>query len=415
MPQLTIIGAGLIGLSSAWRAQLSGWDVTIVDRQFDGDRASHGNAGGIAVSESTPMAIPGFSLKVAKWLFDPLGPLSIRPAHAFKLLPWFLAFNKVNKPDNFKRLSHALAKLNNRVYDDFLPMLKDLGISDHLHRRGALTVYESEQSFKAEAAEWEWKRQLGVNWHPVTRDEIRSLEPNLAPVFSHGLMIEDWGHINDPKQIVEALRAAIVARGAALITGKVTRIDISDGNRPAAVLANGDKIAGDKLLIANGAWAGRLAETVGDRVLIESERGYNTTLPNESQRLNREVIFADRKFVATPLQIGLRIGGAAEFAGLDASANYQRSEALMQLARRYIPGVNEQGAQQWMGNRPATPDSIPVLGPSPKCTNLLYAFGHGHLGLTQAATTAAIINDLICKNPTMDLSDFSIERFSKNA
>ncbi|WP_034303142.1 FAD-binding oxidoreductase [Herbaspirillum sp. RV1423] len=415
MPQITIVGAGLIGLSCAWRAQMSGWDVTIIDRQFDGDRASHGNAGGIAVSESTPMAIPGFSLKVARWLLDPLGPLSIRPAHAFKLLPWFIAFNQVNKPENFKRLSFALASLNNRVYDDFLPMLKDLGISDHLHRRGALTVYESERSFQSEAAEWAWKRELGVKWRAVSRDEIRVLEPNLAPLFSHGLMIEDWGHINDPKKIVEALRSAIISRGAILIPGEVARLDLSNRSQPAAIHVNGKRIAGDKLLVANGAWAGRLAATVGDRVLIESERGYNTTLPDESRRLHREVIFADRKFVATPLQVGLRIGGAAEFAGLDAPPNYRRSDALMRLARRYIPGMSEQGAQQWMGNRPTTPDSIPVLGPSPQSPNLLYAFGHGHLGLTQAATTAAIINDLICENPTMDLSEFSVARFGKAA
>lgn len=415
MPHITIVGAGLIGLSSAWSAQRSGWEVTVIDRQFDGDSASYGNAGGIAVSESTPMAISGFSLKAAKWLLDPLGPLSIRWQHAPKLLPWFRAFNQVNKPENFKRLSHALAALNNRVYDDLLPMLQDLGISSDLHRRGALQVYETEKSFQADAAEWSWKKELGVNWHAVGRDEIRALEPMLAPVFQRGIMIEDWGHVNDPKHIVETLRQRIVAQGAKLVTGEVTGIDLSDPTRPAAVTADGTKYTADRLLVACGAWSARLAATVGDRALLESERGYNTTLPAAADGLNREVIFADRKFVATPLAIGMRIGGAAEFAGLDAPANFQRSEALMQLARRYIPGLDEQGAQQWMGNRPATPDSIPVIGPSPKSPHLLYAFGHGHLGLTQAATTAALVSDLITKTAsTVDLSPYSITRFSKH-
>ena len=166
------------------------------------------------------------------------------------------------------------------------------------------------------------------------------------------------------------------------------------------------------MVVAAGAWSARLARSAGDKVLLESERGYNTTLPASARRLSREVIFAERKFVATPLAVGLRIGGAAEFAGLEARANYRRSEALLRLARRYLPDLDESGAQQWMGQRPATPDSLPVIGPASANPRLLYAFGHGHLGLTQSATSGEIIASLLEGKPQkLDLAPFSISRF----
>jgi D-amino-acid dehydrogenase len=414
MTELVVVGAGVIGLACARRAQQLGWRVTLLDRDFEGDRASHGNAGGIAVSESTPIAVSGFSLKAARWLLDPLGPLAIRLRYAHRLLPWLRVFNQVARPAHFRRISRALAALNDRVYDDLLPMLADLGLSGQLHRRGALTVYETDAAFAADRAEWDWKRELGVRWTAVSVDALRELEPALAPVFRHAVMIEDWAHVDDPLNIVRALRDRVRQDGGRLVTVDVAGLSLRDPSRPAAVGRDGQHYAGDRLVLSAGAWSGALARSVGDAVLLESERGYNTTLPGATGMLAREVIFAERKFVATPLAIGLRIGGAAEFAGLEAPPNYRRSEALLRLARRYLPDMDERGAQRWMGNRPATPDSLPVLGPSPASDRLLYAFGHGHLGLTQAATTGAIVGSLLDgADPGVDLAPYSISRFNK--
>jgi D-amino-acid dehydrogenase len=179
------------------------------------------------------------------------------------------------------------------------------------------------------------------------------------------------------------------------------------------VLNNQKTLSADCAVVAAGAWSGALARLLGDRVLLESERGYNTTLPSPGVTLEREVIFAERKFVATPLSIGLRIGGAAEFGGLDAEANFKRSEALVTLASRYFPNLSRDNGIAWAGHRPATPDSLPVIGPSPRSANIFYAFGHGHLGLTQAATTGKLIADLVAgRAPPIDLAPYSISRFN---
>jgi D-amino-acid dehydrogenase len=218
--------------------------------------------------------------------------------------------------------------------------------------------------------------------------------------------------VDDPLRIVNAVRQRLLRLGAELITGEAAALSLATPERPAVVLADGRRCEADKIVVAAGAWSALLARSVGDRALLESERGYNTTLPASTGRLRREVIFAERRFVATPLAMGLRIGGAAEFAGLVAAPNFQRSEALLTLARRYLPGLVEHGAKQWMGHRPATPDSLPVIGPSAANPRLLYAFGHGHLGLTQSATTGELIGALLDGRPArLDLTPYSIARF----
>ncbi|MBO1326758.1 FAD-binding oxidoreductase [Acetobacter sp. TBRC 12305] len=413
MTHMVIVGAGIIGLASAEAAQCRGWKVTLVDRAFEGDRASHGNAGGIAVSECVPLSLAGMGLKPLKWLMDPLGPLSIRPGHALSLYPWFRALSKVAKPKNYARIGNALAALNNRSLFDFEAMLGRLGIIGDLHKRGALTVYETEEAFEEDQTNWTFKRERGVVFRNVSIDELRVLEPGLAPVFKRAVMIEQWAHIDDPKRIVDSLRSHVRNAGAEFITGEAASI-VDQGTRVGVMLEGGRFVDGDRVLVSTGAWSARLSQTVGDNALLESERGYNTTLPNCATRLNREVIFSERMFVATPLAIGLRIGGAAEFAGLTAPANYGRSATLLKLAHRYLPNLDVSEAQQWMGNRPTTPDSLPVIGASPRNDRILYAFGHGHLGFTQAATTAELIGDLLDrKRPEVDMTPYSIARFNR--
>lgn len=424
-----VVGGGVVGLASARAAQRQGWKVSVVDRAFEGDRASHGNAGGVAVSESTPASVPGVLFKAIGWLADPLGPLSVSWRHAPRLLPWLLAFDRVSRRAPYLRIASALAALNQRALGDFVQMLDDIDLRGDLYQRGAITVYETDKAFEADRAEWELKRTLGVDWSNMSVSDLRDAEPGLAPVFRHAVMLNEWSHVSDPKRIVTALRETLRRDGAQLIEGEAVALERSvgarsgstgsaggtyDGESPTVVLADGRKLTAPRVVVATGAWSGALAATLGDRVLLESERGYNTTLPHARDRLNREVIFAERKFVATPLDIGLRIGGAAEFAGLQAPPDYRRSDALLTLGRRFVPGLDERDAVRWMGHRPTTPDSLPVIGPSPRMPSVLYAFGHGHLGLTQSATTATLVADLLAgRTPAVDLSPYSIGRFAR--
>jgi len=409
---VVVVGGGIVGLASAFHLLEHGHAVTVIDRPTEEMSASCGNAGAIAVTECVPASVPGILRKVPKWLLDPLGPLYVRPGHAPRLAPWMMAFLAAGKIERVQGIARALADLNARCLDDVGALMERIGIADQLHRVGSLVVYPSEQARQADALEWDLKRRHGIRAQEVGRDGIMDLEPALGPAMTCGVFQPDWAHVDDPAAIVQALGAYLRAQGVTLRTGEVADVARTAAGASGVRLTDGATVAADAVVVAAGAWSGKLAKAAGDRVLLESERGYNTTLPAPGVTVNREIIFGADKFVATPLSIGLRIGGAAEFAGFDAPPNYGRCNALVTLARRALPDLNAEGGTKWMGHRPATPDSLPVIGPSPTLRNLYYAFGHGHLGLTQSASTGALIADMVDgRTPPINCEPFSIARF----
>lgn len=405
-----IVGAGIVGLNCAFWLARRGRRVTVVDRDPAGDKASFGNAGAIAVTDVTPISAPGLLWRIPGWLLDPLGPLSVRPAHALRMIPWFWHFLRAGKPDAVQRSTTHLAALHACVEEDMVTLLAALGLQDDLHRKGALAVYETEAGFERDAAEWALRRQHGIHCVEMDGNAARSMEPALGPLVRKAVLTPKWSYVSDPKRIVDRLRDHLVRSGVVFIRSEATAIE--GGEWPVLKMADGTRLTGASMVVAAGAWSARLAGSLGDRVLLESERGYNVTFPQPPIALRQQLIFAERKFVATPLEIGLRIGGAAEFAGLEAPANYARSRALLHAARRYLPELPGEGGTPWMGQRPSTPDSLPVIGPSPRHARVFYAFGHGHLGLTQSSTTGRLISELVTGHPPqLDLSPFRVGRF----
>ncbi len=408
-----VVGAGIVGLSVAYEALLGGAAVTIIDRDPEGDKASFGNAGGIAVTEVIPLSVPGLWKQVPFWALDPLGPLAVRVRHTPHLFPWLWRFAKVGSASEVRRISGALAEINSRVYDDLVPLFNKVGLANDLFRKGALTVYETESGLTRDRPEWEAKRAFGVDSQELSASQVRDMEPALGPIVKNGVFTPQWSHVSDPKRIVDVLRCWLADNGAEILRGQVDRVEPIRTDGAALTLSGGKTLRAAKIVIAAGAWSAQLAKQLGDRVLLESERGYNTTIPSPGLALEREVIFADRKFVATPLSIGLRIGGAAEFGGLKAAPNFNRSKALVTLAKIYLPGIKEEGGVEWSGHRPATPDSLPVIGRSGPSPRIIYAFGHGHLGLTQGPTTGKIVGDLLFeRQPCLNVEPFSVARFS---
>ncbi|GLU27386.1 MULTISPECIES: NAD(P)/FAD-dependent oxidoreductase [Brucella/Ochrobactrum group] len=408
MSNVLIAGAGIIGLSAARALLAEGHSVTIVDRDPAGDKASFGNAGGLGVTEIVPASVPGLVWKVPGWLCDPLGPLSVRPAHFPKLVPWLARFMHSSSQSEMLRITKALAALTAPVYDDYMPLLEELKLTHELHQVGALWVYETEAAFKADAFDRDLRRSYGIVFDELDGYEARRLEPALGKAVVRAAMTPQWSHFDDPKRVVDRLREFVVAQGVKLVSGEAVAIESKQLR-----LATGKAVDFDQLIIATGAWSARLAKSIGDRVLLESERGYNITIPNSGVSLTREVIFAERKFVATPMDMGLRIGGAAEFAGLETAPNYARSNALAKLARIYLPDLKSEEGTRWMGHRPTTPDSLPVIGRSPHRDDVIHAYGHSHGGLTLGPTTARLIADLVARRQSaIDLSPFSVSRFS---
>jgi D-amino-acid dehydrogenase len=401
-----------VGLAVAYHLVKGGATVTVIDRDPGGDKASFGNAGGIAVTEVVPASAPGGLWRAFGWMLDPLGPVAVRPSHAPRLIPWLVHFAKSGTPREVARISQALATINSRVYDDLVPMLRETGMGSELHRHGALTVYETDEGYQRDLPAWACKRSHGIVVKEMSGDDARGMEPALGPLAHRAVLTPQWSHVSDPKRLVEGLSSWLSKAGVTVQRGEVIHVHRGSTSALTLEIEGGVRIAASKAVIAAGAWSASLARRLGDKVLLESERGYNTTLPFSGVVVKRELIFAERKFVATPLGCGLRIGGAAEFGGLKAPPNFKRSRTLAELARRYLPGLKIEGGTNWAGHRPTTPDSLPVIGASRRQPNVLYSFGHGHLGLTQAATTGRLVSELVFQGTaSVDLTPYDIGRF----
>jgi D-amino-acid dehydrogenase len=408
---VAIIGAGIVALAAAHKLQDAGRHVTLIERRGVAQGASFGNAGALAFSDILPLAVSGKILQVPKWLMDPLGPLAIPPAYALKIAPWLLRFWRAGWPDRIQQsiaAQAAMMRLAAREMDD---LIASAGLGEMVRSNGSLELYESNAEFAASAPGWAARTAHGIVFEHVQGERLAELQPGLSPGFVRGTFVPGWRTVSDPFDFATALARAVAARGAHFMRGEVSIVAPSEDGA-ALRMMDGRKLSAAAAVIAAGAWSRRLVAPLGDRIPLETERGYNTTLPLGAFEVRRQLIFGGHGFVITPLSTGLRVGGAVELGGLDLPPNFARSAAMLAKAERFLPGLKAAGGRQWMGFRPSLPDSLPVISPSHASPRIVYAFGHGHLGLTQSAGTGRLVRELVCgETPSIDLTAFRASRF----
>ncbi|MGH6808533.1 MAG: NAD(P)/FAD-dependent oxidoreductase [Ensifer adhaerens] len=410
-PDVIVIGAGVVGLSAAIAAQARGLSVTVLDREGPAAGASAGNAGAFAFTDILPLASPGILKKAPKWLLDPLGPLSVPPAYALQIAPWMFRFWRACSP---KRVAHSTAA-QTAMMDlskvELEPFLAATGTLPMLRKDGNLQVYESDAELKASLPGWKARAEHGIEFRHMGADEMAEIQPGLAPRFTHGTFTPGWYSIADPKLYTLALAEHFRARGGVIERAEVTALAPIDGGVEIRTTSGSTRRAA-QVVLAAGAFSHRIAKSLGESIPLETERGYNTTLPADAFDLRTQVTFGGHGFVVTRLSTGIRVGGAVELGGLELPPNYRRSEAMLQKARAFLPGLKPEGGVQWMGFRPSLPDSLPAIGRARATPRVIYAFGHGHLGLTQSAGTARLVADLLTsQTPTIDIAPFSPQRF----
>lgn len=406
-----IVGAGIIGIACAARLAETGRRVTVIDRTGICEETSSGNAAALAFSDLLPLAHKGMLRNLPGWLMDPLGPLSIPPAYLPKLAPWLVRFLLAGNPRAFDHAVSAQAALMALSESQWMALMDRSGTSGFLREDGCLELYDSERSFAAARPTYDLRERYGIEFRHLSRAEMQDFQPGLSPDFAAGTFVPRWKTVAEPAEFGKAVWAHAERKGARLAAGEVKAVAGIDGGAE-VTLADGRRYRAGHLVIAAGAWSHRLAGQLRDRIPLETERGYNTTLPPGAFDLRLQLFFADHGFVATPLSTGVRIGGAVELGGLKRRANYKRARAMLKKAQRFLPGLKAEGGREWMGYRPSLPDSLPVIGRSSASPRILYAFGHGHLGLTQAAATGHLILELVGEqSPSIDLSPFDPRRF----
>ncbi|HTI02124.1 MAG TPA: FAD-dependent oxidoreductase [Acidisoma sp.] len=408
---VAIIGAGIVALATAQKLAAAGRRVALIERGGVARATSAGNAGALAFSDILPLASSGKIRQVPKWLLDPLGPLAIPPAYALKIAPWLIRFWRAGWRDRLAASLAAQVSLMRVAEAEMDRMVAEAKLSALVNHDGSLELYESAREFQESLAGWKARSDAGIAFEHVQGARMAALQPGLSRRFVSGTFVPGWRTVSDPFLFASVLARHLENRGVTFLAGEATRLKPADAS-VTIHLRDGQRLSAAQVVLATGAWSRRLTDPLGDRIPLETERGYNTTLPPGAFDLRRQIIFGGHGFVVTPLVTGLRVGGAVELGGLDLPPNFKRSAAMLRKAQDFLPGLKPEGGQEWMGFRPSLPDSLPVIGPSKISPRIVYAFGHGHLGLTQSAGTGQLVAELLSGTPpAIDLSPFSPRRF----
>lgn len=408
---LHIVGAGIIGVACALRLQLHGYRVTLIDPDDPGMGCSYGNAGILQIGACVPVATPGVLRDVPHMLLNSDQPLAIRWPYVLHLMPYLTRFLAAARPSEVDRISRVLANILNHAVDGFTPLLKAADAENLFIKTGELYVYETDRSFEAAKPAHELRRRRGVNIEYLDAHALRTLEPALGPVFKHAAYLTDCVAISDPLDLTKALMRAFFAAGGVHLREKIVGFEQADG-KVHQIVTDAHVHPCENVLLATGAWSKPLAKLLGANVPLDTERGYHVRMQNAGVDLRIPVISGDYRFGVSNLSSGLRIAGTAELASVDAPPNFARADRLIGLAKRMFPNLNATDVDRWMGCRPSTPDSLPVISKSSTYDNAFFAFGHGHLGLTMAGITSEFILDLVEGNaPSLDISDLHCDRF----
>ncbi|WP_150694990.1 NAD(P)/FAD-dependent oxidoreductase [Pseudomonas fluorescens] len=387
---IAVVGAGIIGVACALRLARQGLRVVVIDQQQPGHGASFGNAGHLATEQVFPIADASILKRLPAMLMDPMGPLRLDWKYLPRALPWFTRLLLNLRPAPFQNTVAGLRALNESSLEAWQRLLADIQRPDLLKIDGSLLVFErpeSRQAIQALQARMH-QQQVPVDYWQAAA--IRDTAPQLSEQIQGGLFFPRTGHFIDPYRVVCELVEAAKASGVSFVQQQVQGGHVQE--RGVSLITSNGGLTASRVLIACGAHSAKLTDALtGKKVPLDTERGYHLMLPQEHDRLPFPVTSLERKFIMTPMSEGLRLAGTVEFAGLEKPPSMERAWQLHRLSQGlFRKDLSAEAATPWMGFRPSLPDSLPVI--DQVCGGkVLLAFGHQHLGLTQAAVTAEMV------------------------
>ncbi|RON51607.1 NAD(P)/FAD-dependent oxidoreductase [Pseudomonas frederiksbergensis] len=415
-PDIAVVGAGIIGVACALRLARQGLRVVVIDRQDPGHGASFGNAGHLATEQVFPIADLSIVRRLPAMLLDPMGPLRLDWKYLPRALPWFARLLLNLRPAPFQRTVAGLRALNESSLGAWQRLLQDIARPQLLREDGSLLVFERPESRQAIDALQARMRQQQVPVDVWQAKVIREIAPQLSEGIQGGLFFPDTGHFLDPYRVVCELVHAAKTSGVQFLKQQVQGGHLYE--QGVSLLTDQGSVNARKVLIACGAHSAKLtAALTGKKIPLDTERGYHLMLPHEHDRLPFAVTSLERKFIMTPMTDGLRLAGTVEFAGLDRPPSMERAWQLHRLSKGlFRRDLNADDATPWMGFRPSLPDSLPII--DRVCEGkVLLAFGHQHLGLTQAAVTAELIGrmtapEAVCNRHDLpNIEPYRLDRF----
>lgn len=405
-----VLGGGIVGACCALALLRRGFDVTLIDKDAPGHGATFGNSASIGLASVPPLGMPGMLRKLPGMLLDPMHPLVIRLRSLRRTLPWMRRFKAALAPARVEAIAAARAALLAEAGVAYESLLADIGRADLIRSNGLIAAYETQAGFQAAQGGIALRRRHGIEVQALEGPVLREMEPALSDKVVAGVFFPAVQTVVNPLLLTEAIVDAFRARGGRIVREQVRGFTFGAGG-VAAVVTDAANHASDLVVVSAGAWSAALVELLGDRVAVTAERGYHVMIEDAPHRPAISLLAGDQNVSIVTLDTGLRMTTMAEFTSIDAPADHPRALRLFEAAAGVIRGLEVKVASRWVGSRPSTPDSLPVIGRSPTHRNVIYAFGHGHLGVTFGAVTGAIVGVLARREtPNIDILAYRPDR-----
>jgi D-amino-acid dehydrogenase len=407
-----IVGAGITGVCVAEWLRRDGWSVMLIDPVQPGSpqQTSYGNAGLLSRTSVMPIATQSLVRQLPSMLRDPSSPLFMRWSYLPRLLPWLVPFLRSASVERVEQISLALSALTFDANEQHLALARGTPAEAYLRRGELVSLYRDRQAYDGDALTRRTREKFGLVPELLNREGILARDPNIGPAYQFATVFDDYCWLSSPAAYLAALFEHFLRNGGCYRRSRV--ISVAPGTAPQLTLEDGETLTADTIVLASGAWSKTLARTAGIRVKLEAERGYHVALHSSAYRAPQPYFVIDAKFVLTPMDDALRAAGVAEFGGLDAPPSKRPVELIKEGVRRVYPGLDFDIGQSWMGSRPTTPDSLPVIGASELAPNILHAYGGQHIGLTIGAKVGRIVADLARRRrPNLDLRPYRPDRF----
>ncbi len=405
-----VIGAGIVGACCAYALREKGYDVTLIEKDQPGQAASLGNSASIGLSSVTPFGTPGMLRKAPRMFLDPMHPLSVRVSHLPRAIPWFLRFAATLTDERVRKIAQARAALLRHAAGAYDRLLGRIGKPELIYNRGLMFVYETADGPRRNGYDIELRRANGIRVEELTGEEARRREPALSDRIQSAVCYPEVRTTVHPGRLTEEIVAAGVAAGVRIVKDQA-RDFVRTGGKVTAVVTDRGRHDCDLVVIAAGAWSRDLVRKLGLRVMLEAERGYNITVRNTRVPLTTPIVAGSRFVAIVPIDGAIRMTTGAEFAAIDAPPDHAKALRIFEAAAPTLRDFEARPDARWMGSRPSTPDSLPVIDRVPGIANAYCAFGHGHLGVTFGAITGEIVADLASgAQPVLDIAAYRADR-----
>ena len=405
-----IVGAGIQGVCIGYQLIKKGIPVTLFDKNEPGSMSSYGNAGHFSPYAVIQLNRPDILRDIPKMLFSSYGPLALKWNYIPKMIPWILRYLKHSNKKSMLHTTKYMHQILDLSLDAYEELFKEIDITNLVDRKGIIYIWTN-KNLKSRNLEIKVREELGIKQTLLKKQEILDLEPNLNPVFDGGVFYDYAYHARDPKGILNKIFDLFLKKGGKFIKAEVKKIKQINDNQT-EIFTEEKNYKYEKTVLASGAFSKKLTDQLGENIPLDTERGYHVHFEGQENLLKRPVIFLDRGFGMTPMNQGLRAVGTVELGGLNNPISKKRIDYIVKCAKELLPQLND-FKDEWLGFRPTLPDFLPVIGPSLKNNNIIYAFGHHHLGWTLGAITGKIVSKIVVEEKTnLDLSPYSSKRFN---